>query len=211
MNEDYLYNKTGEDAEIENLENLLKDFRLQNTTAPMLRANVAVFQPKPRRKVFRYSFAIAASLLIAVTIGVWAKFSKTENNFVADKMEFKEVKENPKDEVVFISVEPKNTGNVVFNPINQPNRKFENKLIIPAKFIQKAVFIKNVPKLKRQTQPEKVLQIKQSVEITDEEKFAYEQLKLALSITGANLKTVKEKIDNKEVETSAFNNKVVTK
>jgi hypothetical protein len=208
MNEDYLYNKTGEDAEIENLENLLKDFRLQNTKAPMLPANIAIFQPKPRRKVFRYAFAIAASLLIAIMIGVWAKFSKIENNFVADSIE---VKENQKDEVVSVNIEPKKPENVVFNPINKPNRKFENKRITPTKFIQKAVFQNVNLKSRIKIQPTKVLPNKQIFNFTDEEKFAYEQLKLALSITGSNLKTVKEKIDNKEVESSALNNKVVTK
>ncbi len=202
MNEDYLYNKIGEDAEIESLENLLQEFRQQNTLAPKLPASIAIFQPKPQRKVFRYAFAIAASLLIAVTIGIWSKLLNTEIKIVADKIE---VKENPKDEVVSINIEPKMPENVVFNPINKPNRK----QITQTKFVQKAVFNDVEPKVKRQIQPKKVLRTKQSVELTDEEKFAYEQLKLALSITGSNLKTVKEKIDNDE--TLKLNNKVVTK
>ncbi len=236
MNEDYLYNKIGEDAEIENLENLLKDFRQQNTKAPEIPAENVILFRKPRRK-FRYAFAIAAGLLISFTFGVLFYGSK-QNNQVSEN-------ENKENEVKTMSFADENAisnqqtasskqKNIISDDkiaisewktaiSNQQTTISKRKTAISTDTIaisndkttvsvvkigfsnNKIAFPKeNLKKLVRKSE-------KTTNNLTDEEKFAYEQLKLALSITGSNLKTVKEKIDNKEVKTSALNYKVITK
>ncbi len=65
MKEDYLWDKTGEDAEIERLENALQTFRCQKNVAPALSAKVLPFRKKPSRKIFSFAMAAAACIVFA--------------------------------------------------------------------------------------------------------------------------------------------------
>ena len=76
MNEEYLWDKTGEDAEIQQLENALAAFRYQETAPPALPSKILTFQPKIVEKTVaekpprRFSYALAtctATILIAST------------------------------------------------------------------------------------------------------------------------------------------------
>jgi vacuolar-type H+-ATPase subunit H len=230
MNKDYLFDKTGEDAEIQKLENLLQSFRPEKTTAPKIPAeNVVVFR-KPR-KTFRYAFAIAASLLITFTLGFFLlnigrkdlQDASLSKNNAPETINQARKSNNQAEETINQARENNNQARESANEgresVNQAReainegRKTINRTPKTINEARKIVFTtQNIGKYTQNKQKsiKKVPQIINET-LTDEEKFAYEQLKLALSITGTNLKTVKEKIDNKEAETSALNNKVVTK
>ncbi len=68
MKEDYLWNKTGNDPEIEKLENALKAFRYQETAPPALPAKIIPFETKTSRGFFRLAFAFTAFATVLVDL-----------------------------------------------------------------------------------------------------------------------------------------------
>jgi hypothetical protein len=64
MKEDYLWNKTGSDAEIEKLENALKAFRFEAQEPPALPTKVTSSDEKRPFSFFKlgFAFAFAASV-----------------------------------------------------------------------------------------------------------------------------------------------------
>jgi hypothetical protein len=238
MNENYLFDKTGEDAEIENLENLLQGFRRENTTAPKLPVKVVVFPTKTRRKTFKYAFAVAASLLLTFMLGLFAlnfgkktadnanlsnnvapetisnapetisnapetinQARKTINNAPETVNNAPEIVNNAPETIK----QARKTINDAPETINNTRKTINNapEIVLTVQNINKFTVakqknVKKVPKISGET-------------LTEDEKFAYEQLKLALSITGSKLKIVKEKIDNTENNISVVNKKAVTK
>lgn len=195
---DYLWDKTGSNPEIEKLEKALQIFRYEEIAPPVIPAKILPFvKKKSARKSFPFLRAIAACLALAsISLGVWILVSNTNKEIAGDVLQ------------EFV-VEPK-----VANPIN---RASENQT--PAKpqvndkpTLQKTLHIeqKSAPKsvltsklgaknagrnrvsVQRSKDAEKIIRL------TEEEKYAYEQLMLALSITSKKLKLVKEKIDGTE-------------
>jgi chromosome segregation ATPase len=252
MNENYLFDKTGEDAEIENLENLLQGFRRENTTAPKLPVKVVVFPTKTRRKTFKYAFAVAASLLLTFMLGLFAlNFGKktADNANLSNNVAPETISNAPET----INQAPETVNNAPETISNAPEtikqaRKTINDAPETIKQARKTIndapetikqarkTINNAPETINNTRktinnaPEIVLTVQNinkftvakqknvkkvpkisGETLTEDEKFAYEQLKLALSITGSKLKIVKEKIDNTENNISVVNKKAVTK
>ena len=72
MKEDYLWDKSGENAEIQGLENALKAFRFEESAPPVLPQKVFVVEKEEPRRWFRFGFAFAAfaAALMVVSI-VW--------------------------------------------------------------------------------------------------------------------------------------------
>src|SRR5688500_9810075 len=80
MKEDYLWDKTGSDAEIEKLETALRFFRCEETAPPVIPAKVLPFVKKdsPQRS-FTFLRAIAACLaLTSISLGVGILISNTK-------------------------------------------------------------------------------------------------------------------------------------
>jgi hypothetical protein len=220
MNKDYLFDKTGEDAEIEKLENLLQTYRFEQNDAPLLPQKVVVFPDKTQWFNFRIAFAFAACLFVAVMIGFFAlKISKkdvlsADNNqkVVPANQEQKTVSEELKpsteqrktdSEKFFASSKSVKSVEKQFLPKEKPFRLREK----PLNFVSEQInFREKEHKLGKNVQKPKP-----EIVLTKEEIDAYEQLKLALSITSSKLKIVKEKIDNTEGNNSVIDKKVVTK
>ena len=193
MENDYLWDKTGEDKEIEQLENALKQFRYLPIAPPVLPVKIeekSEFSFFP--KMFRFALAGFACLAIVfVGLGIWLGVSNDKIEDIADLSQ-------PIVEPVEITIEP------TVEPINpeitstpEIVRAVEKKPIQP-KYVAvskptKIVFRQNPPKIKAN---------KPVIELTAEEKFAYDQLMLALSITGAKLKEVKDKANSIEDSTA---------
>ncbi len=191
MKEDYLWNKTGEDAEIERLENALKAFRYQETAPPILPKQVFVVEKEKPRRFFQFGFAFAAfATVVVIFFAVWFQVSPVTNNIVennepkrddkvADKAIIKESEVTP---VKVIESKPRfNRSNVIKTrqtvaPVIRPNNLVarNNKIKEPAETL------------------------------TAEEKYAYNQLMLALSITGSSLKIVKDKVRGIEEKTAVL-------
>jgi hypothetical protein len=197
MNEDYLWDKTGGDAEIEKLENALKTFRLQETAPPAIPKQIsAAKEIKPRRRfslLFSFGPAFAScAAAAAIVFGLWLQLAgdripAAQNSPVAEAVPVK-------------------------NEIQQSDRA-----ALPEGFPAQTIKIPesrhrtSVVKI-RQTVPagrQKTKALRDQKEIasdapvlTKEEKYAYDQLMLALSITSSKLKIVRDKVDGIEEQTA---------
>lgn len=183
MNNDYLWDKTGDDEEVKGLETLLSGLKYQPTAPPMLPIEIKL--KGSRAPWWRLSFAIPPCLLIAVLAGFW---------------------------MTRISPQPRtmNGEKGIGMPLatNDPPRKPENPAQNPANLIAKAPSPKTVtthftlePERRRRNIAIKVNYRKRQTKfdtLTSEERFAYDQLMLALSITGSKLRVVSDKINPTE-------------
>ena len=204
MREDYLWDKTGENAEIESLENTLQAFRYQETAPPALPAKVIPFKKEPARKIYRFAMAAAACLVFGLfALGALIQFSgnKTEtgNNLAGIN---KSQSETPIAESIAEETEvlPAETLDIL------PVKKAENPKQTSA---QKIVKIRNnVPINDRQkeTKAKAVKNVKPEVQLTKEEQYAYDRLMLALSITSSKLKMVKDKVEGLEEQAAVIEN-----
>ncbi len=189
MNEDYLWDKTGSDAEIEKLENALLEFRYTETPAPLIIPEKVFTVEKTSKRGFfnlslAFSFASCAAFVL-ILLGVWFLVSNRNAENISDLSkpitpETKIVLPNQQDKIISPE-EFTNSSEKTEKPkfIKAKNPNSENK-IAP----QKAVVIK------RKGEKPKA----ETLELTAEEKYAYDQLMLALSITSSKLKIVKEKV-----------------
>ena len=190
MKEDYLWDKTGENPEIEKLENALKAFRYQETAPPEIPAKVIPFETKFPRKFLRFAFAFAASIaFVIVTLGIWFQISNKQS---PPTNEFANKQTPPEEKVIQI-----------LN--NLPTEKVNDLPIEKVKTYQQAhkptvIKARQIVPLKTSLQNFKPQSTK--VKLTKEEKYAYDQLMLALSITSSTLKLVKDKVDGIEEQTA---------
>jgi hypothetical protein len=195
MKEDYLWDKTGEDAEIQALENALMAFRYEETAPPELPQKVfTVEKAEPRRFFQRFGFAFAAFAAVAVIFcAVW--FQIADNKI-------------PVIETVAETTAPKNEDQVTDGQII----KTPDDVIAPVKIVQTTA-PRVAAKIRRNAvpvvRPNKAvlrnIKVKEPAEtLTAEEKYAYDQLMLALSITGSKLKIVKDKIDGIEEQNAVL-------
>jgi hypothetical protein len=217
MKEDYLWDKTGRDPEIEKLENALQVFRCRPAATPFadVKAEVIPFKPivksefrRPRTRLSaRSSFlpataAAAACLLALVTISalIWLRFSVQPANNGGDDLA--ENSAPPPAAAAKVAIAPENS--VAANDFKPASPEFfdDSK---PIAFKNKTFKIR-APAAKKLA-PNKSAAVAarnlknsrpQTVRLTDEEKYAYSQLMLALSITGSSLKTVRDKIEGVE-------------
>jgi hypothetical protein len=198
MSEDYLWNKTGGDAEIEKLENALKAFRFRETAPPAIPAETFVLEKKPARKFFDFRFAFAfasGAAAILILLGVWFQFTndRTAN---LDTLSAANPPTPINSEIPRDAAES-NPENQIAEPIRQSPQTFKRSVVktrrtVPANFKHSRAVSKN-NKIKDST-----------VALTKEEKYAYEQLMLALSITGSKLKIVRDKANNIEEQNAAL-------
>lgn len=185
MKDDYLWDKTGEDAEIQGLENALAAFRYEETAPPELPQKVFTLEKPKRAKIFQFGFALAAfAATVAVLSVVWFQIAENKIPPVGSVAGFSE----PRNENKI------NDEDFVKNPEVTPVVKIDNPkpLVKPGviKIRQKSAPVvgtyKTVLRDTKAKEPAETL--------TAEEKYAYDQLMLALSITGSKLKIVKDKI-----------------
>lgn len=185
MKEDYLWDKSGSDAEIEGLENVLAVFRYQETSAPQV-ASVALVETKPFWAwAFSLRLAFGSLAAAAILVSIWFVMSNRRPAVatVSDaekQISFPAVRQpdttasTQNIEVIKTSDTPKT--NVKLGHTRQFRPKPQKALVAVKRMVDK-----NEP-----------------VKLTNEEKFAYNQLMLALSITGSKLKLVQDTIDRIE-------------
>ncbi len=197
MKEDYLWDKTGADPEIERLENALAVFRYRETAPPALPANIIPFERETPRRFFRLSLAFASfAAMLIVCSGVWFQSSNRKTEFANNSPGIiaSPIEENLSKR--FPTVEP---AKLIAGKIESPKQSIERK----------AVKIRVVAPVNnhRNNLIARKVEVKESpVKLTKEETYAYNQLMLALSITGSKLKLVKDKIDGIEEKTAVSEN-----
>lgn len=188
MNEDYLWNKTGSDPEIEGLENALKPLRFAGTVPPRLPAKVAIRKEESRRGFFGLWLAPAFAAVAIAIFATFAYWPTTRSGQIAT---------GPAE----TTLAP--TRSTATQPESPPAPAVAPRVqeTVPT------VTLYRVPK--RQTpRPATLVAIKSDhkvphVELTDEEKYAYSQLMLALSITSSKLKIVKDTLDGPDARSTA--------
>jgi hypothetical protein len=197
MKEDYLWDKTGKDIEIEQLENTLQTFKYRATAPPILPRHLKKVEKTTPNFFFasfrwRFVFALANCLLVGalVAFGIWFQRSETTPNMVAV------ANINPQT----VDIQPSQTKQIDL-PENNP--KFvETRFTVPQKTV-KAQFIK-IQKSSPVVVPghkiavPKAAKIKPTEQLTKEEFYAYTQLMTALSITSSKLKLVRDKVEGIE-------------
>lgn len=187
LKEDYLWDKSGTDAEIEKLENALSEFRYQETPAPVIiPERVFTVAEKPKRRFFNFSHAFSfasCAAFVLILLGVWFQVSNQNTENISDLS--KPI--TPETKIVLPEEKERNIVKIE----NTPNSE------------TKPLFIKaKNPNAERKIAPQKTLFIRrkgekpkaETLKLTEEEKYAYDQLMLALSITSSKLNLVKEKV-----------------
>ncbi len=187
MNNDYLWDKSGKDFEIERLEGLFTDLRYQPMPPPALPQKELVFEVK--RPWWRLSpvYTFAGVIVATILVGVWVSAPLNENPVSVQMHELAADTHKTVDQQTTLTKVPDvpdttqvtPTANETVKTIFVPERKRPAKRIVPAKAV--------------------INSTKQPLEsLTSEEKYAYEQLKLALAITGSKLKSVSDTINRTE-------------
>lgn len=183
--EDYLWDKTGEDPEIEKLENALAVFRYKETAPPEMPAKVLSFPAKKEtpRSFFRFAYAAAACIAFAaIALGIWFQISNNKQ----------EVAQTPA-ETIAPAIENKIPAVApVVEKTNVSGGETPKQIVKP-----KIVKIKK-PIYKNRPAARAVKAESETAALTKEEKYAYDQLMLALSITSSKLRIVTDKIEGAE-------------
>ncbi|MBK6590715.1 MAG: hypothetical protein IPG22_20775 [Acidobacteria bacterium] len=185
MNNDYLWDKSGDDAEIKGLENLLSGLKYQPTAPPVLPVSIDLKAVKAPWWKLSLALAVPACVLFAVLAGIWMTRPTPQLQAV------NELKETP---LTNVSQEPA-TRNSTETKASEPD--------IAKNTLPKVVTTLFTPEPKKKTKTYAVQAKYRKRQpkfdtLTSEERFAYDQLKLALSITGSKLKVVSDTINRAE-------------
>jgi len=180
MNEEYLWSKKGSDREIETFESLLSEFRFKEGSPPELPAVniVNVSAQFKRRFSWAAMFATAAA---AVVLGViWIARSAGYGNV--------DVANTPVSSFPVRPAIEKRTEHT--NPYTPPAQKAS----LPS--LKKPRFVKTIFRTRRDMRDPQPT-VAKTENLTRDERYAYDRLMLALSITGSKLKVVQDTIDRK--------------
>jgi len=184
MKEDYLWDKSGSDAEIQRLENALSAFRLGAEAVPPVPMKLAPGRSIFRPKAFALRFAQAFCAIAVVAAGLWTISSHS----------------GPSQAGVQTVEQPAETEVAE----ERSHNRFvpDQTAATPAKYAAARDTHKNqisrnraFPREgKRRRGPEPARRNSQPA-LTSEERYAYDQLRLALSISGSKLKIIRETMD----------------
>lgn len=175
MNDEYLWQKTGEDPEIERLEKALAVFRYRDAAAAA--PVVTAADEGPRRWPISLAFAFASVVAVAILAAGWLQISRD----TADPGITPEVVSLPeRTSAAFINDRKQTTDVPERNMTRYERRRKIN--------VKRASFHRRT-KAKDRTPTDSI------AALTAEERYAYRQLMLALSITGSKLKIVQDTID----------------
>lgn len=182
MNKDYLHEKMGSDPEIEGLEDLLAVYRFEPGRAPVLPIETV----ETRRSWFAWltlSFAAGAAA-VAVFAGLLAygRIEKLLDQYAGRP----EISERVTPAVAI----PSNEVNVAPAVKNSDVAITDPELPNIAKPTPQRVAFRK-PRIATHSEPKAV----PAVTLTKQEKYAYDQLMVALYITGTKLKVVQDTID----------------
>lgn len=202
MKKDYLWDKTGGDPEIERLENALRVFGYKETALP-LPAKVLPFKQKTARRIFPFKFAAAACLAFAaVALGILIRVSGSKTQVGQDWA----ATVKPANTASIESNNQKTVDSIIGKTDDSIAGKNENtKRLAGRKAVKISREISAVSR-RKDTKPQIVKAAKPEIRLTGEERYAYDQLMLALSVTSSKLKLVKNKIESKEEKTVVYKN-----
>lgn len=184
MNDEYLWQKTGEDPEVEKLEKILSVFRYRESISSAIVANRVAVEEKPPRLRMSLALAFASCVAVAIVGVTWIQLGseKTESLSVTDFV-FVNGSDNPATDSPAV-IEPPAIKNRDLP--SQPSRNRGKKVKTTTASFDRRVKAKDSI-------------VRDGVAaLTEEERFAYRQLMLALSISSSKLKIVQDTIDGAE-------------
>lgn len=194
MSENYLWDKTGEDREIEKLENALKSLRYRESAAPSIPIKTAS-EKKSSFRFFPFLIPAFACLLIALSaLNFWVKDAAVSPD------------ETAKNDVQTQTVIQKNDAAENVAPISETAQtvKYEEKSGARRR-------LNKLPKIRpayvrvNSTTAQKNKKTNPPDVLTKEEKYAYDQLMTALAITGSQFKLVRDKVQGIDNQTADIN------
>ncbi len=194
MKEDYLWDKTGGNPEIERLEETLAVFRSRMDTPPFIVPDPAASKESASWfNGLRIALAGMATAAAAVTIAavlIWYPTSKGDL----------QATQNPAAEGETVFVRPEvETPEVPAAKADQPVQVSH-----PAtKTDQPRTPRRHTQANRKQSVPATTLAKNEKPVLTDEEKYAYNQLMLALSITNSKMKIVRDTMTGADLDHKA--------
>lgn len=202
MNEDYLWNKSGENAEIEKLENALKTFRYRETAPPVMPVKTAEVEKKSWFKLFPFAVPVMSGLTAAVlALGLWF------NAFVDKPVELAAELSAPQN--IFLSPNEPPPSQPGLNSSGHDQEQPKVRVIKPSSEVKVYKTRRKAPL--REVRPQLITASNKNPLTTDgltkEEKYAYDQLMTALAVTNSNLRLVRDKIRGIDEQTADTANK----
>ena len=192
MSDEYLFEKQGSDGEIEKLESLLSVYRIE-PVVPKLPTAVLDKTLNGRFGWFKFSYGFAFATLVLI-------FAAAVTTLQFLDRSAREV----------TSISPVETPEID-RPFVAPSNADQAAIDRPTTINETTAEIKNLTRpmpvaLHRSRKPavNNVVAVK-TPRLTKEEKYAYDQLKVALWITGSKLKVVQDtidRVDDKRSETA---------
>ena len=185
MNEDYLWDKTGDDPEIERLENVLAAFRYQEAEAPVLPlANITPFVEQTPRRRFAFAFAFAAISTAVILLTVWFQISGVKVGSEKDLTATipPQIISETRDETKVNKIDAPRVKRG--ESVNQSSRGNLTSVRRPTALITR----------QNKTTAKSFENKNRAVTLTSKEKYAYGQLMLALAITSSKLRIVQDTI-----------------
>lgn len=181
MENDYLWNKTGKDHEIERLEKTLREFRYQPTATPVLPPIILDLGKKSERARFRSYFlrlAFATTGLVVAAVSIWLLTRIQPTRFVG-------VEEYSSPERVLLSQRKR---------VPDATVQRAETTVTPTKYAKPDGNEQNIRTVAFRPKSKRVRATK-TPRFSIEEQTAFNQLMLALSITGSKLREVKDKVN----------------
>lgn len=179
MKEEYLWDKTGNDPEIERLEGLLSEFRYSE--AARTESNIVEFPSRSKTVLQPWAFAMAACLAVgAIAIGVWNLANPGSD---ATPVQTAQVATQAP-----LMAEPGVVGPIVESDMHSPSIDVPR----PVAVVKRS---RTTPRPKYTAVIRKRRDSSDTINLTKEEKYAYGQLLLALSITSSKLQIVTDSIN----------------
>ena len=184
MNDEYLWQKTGEDEELMRLESALASFRYRQTDPPEFAATLrAVTTKNPRWRAMLAIPAFAAALAVGV---LWLQGGKSDDEVTfVHHPEVGQIELPRSEEPLAPAVTPEPL------PVHRNRKNTRAEAVIDRR--------KSTAKPQGRKEAEPAL--------TKEELYAYEQLMLALSISSSSLNIVRDTINGSEVNMPKPNNR----
>ena len=180
MNDEYLWQKTGDDAEIRRLEEMLAVFRYRETAPPAIAVPVGRSWIRPWRFPFAVTAAGFAGLLLVA--GVWLNFPGQSGS-----------------DVTFI-YHPSTSQDPVPTEIKVPAPPEQSEPPSPAGRTRREIEPTTVSVPRRAaTRSRKT----RTVVLTRQEREAYEQVLLALSISSSKINIVRDTINGVDQKDNA--------
>ncbi len=182
MNDEYIWDKKGSDAEIERLEGLLSGFQYKSAAAPRV---PVVSEDRSWGFWPRLSLGFAGAGAFAAIVAAVFFFRVGEPANI--------VVQTPSTAVI----EPNAAAENILPPSVEEKQPIETPAPVTTVYRPKEP-TRNAPPLRASTRP-RSKRIKISPDaLTAEERYAYEQLKIALAITGTKLKAVSDTVNGTE-------------